>query len=140
MLIAPDVLASAVLAVHLAVIAFNLFGLVAIPLGGALGWRFVRERGWRLVHLGLLAVVAVQAIAGRACFLTTLQDALSGVGGRTTPLIMGFVNRIIYWPLPMWVFTAIYVVVLVYALALWWIVPPRRYANLCGKGNAADGH
>ena len=140
MLVAPNVLAATVLAVHLAVIAFNVFGLVAIPLGAALGWRFVRERGWRLVHLGLLAVVAVQAVAGRACFLTTLQGALSGAGGRTTPLIMGFVNRIIYWPLPMWVFTAIYVVVMVYALALWWIVPPRGYANLGGKRSGADGH
>jgi hypothetical protein len=34
-------LALAVLAVHVAVIAFNVFGLIAIPLGGSLDWRFV---------------------------------------------------------------------------------------------------
>jgi hypothetical protein len=62
--------AAAVLATHLVVIGFNLFGLVAIPLGGWRGWRFVRVRWWRLLHLGSLALVAVQALFGRACFLT----------------------------------------------------------------------
>jgi hypothetical protein len=120
------ILATAVLIAHLAVIAFNLFGLIAIPLGGYLGWGLVRVRWWRLVHLGLLAVVALQALAGRACFLTILQGALNGADTRPTPLIIGFVNRMIFWPLPLWVFTALYVVVWVYALALWWIVPPER--------------
>jgi Protein of Unknown function (DUF2784) len=124
------ILATAVLIAHLAVIAFNLFGLIAIPLGALLGWGFVRVRWWRLIHLGLLAVVALQALAGRACFLTLLQGALNGADIRPTPLIMGFVNRMIFWPLPLWVFTALYVVVWVYALALWWIVPPERRPSL----------
>ena len=117
-------LAAAILIAHLAVIAFNLLGLIAIPLGALLGWRFVRVRWWRLVHLGLLAVVALQALAGRACILTILHDELTGGGHRPEPLIMAFVNRMIFWPLPLWAFTAIYVVVWLYVLALWWIVPP----------------
>jgi hypothetical protein len=31
----------AVLTIHVAVIAFNVLGLIAIPLGGLLDWRFV---------------------------------------------------------------------------------------------------
>ncbi|HUZ32935.1 MAG TPA: DUF2784 family protein, partial [Xanthobacteraceae bacterium] len=69
-------LALAVLAAHVAVIAFNVFGLVVIPLGGWLGWRFVRILWWRALHLALLAVVALQALFGRACFLTLWQAAL----------------------------------------------------------------
>lgn len=126
----PHLLAEAVLIAHLLVIAFNLFGLIAIPLGGWLGWRFVRVRWWRLLHLGLLAVVALQALAGRACVLTILQAAATGGQTRPTPLIMGFVNRLIYWPLPLWAFAAIYVLTLAYALALWRIVPPRRRTGL----------
>lgn len=123
-MIEANVLAAAVLIAHLAVIAFNLLGLIAIPLGALLGWRFVRARWWRLAHLGLLAVVALQALAGRACILTIFQDELTGGGHRPEPMIMAFVNRMIFWPLPLWVFTMIYVVVWLYVLALWWIVPP----------------
>lgn len=113
-----------VLAAHLAVIGFNLFGLVAIPLGAWRGWSFVRVRWWRLLHLGSLAVVALQALAGRACFLTIWQDEISG-SAAGDPLIMRIVNGLIYWPLPIWVFTAAYVAVFAYVLALWRFVPPR---------------
>ena len=117
-------LAALVLAVHLGVIGFNVAGLVVIPLGAKLGWRWVRIGWLRLLHLAALALVAAQAAAGRACFLTDWQDALSG-GGRGDPLIMRFVNGLIFWPLPIWAFTAAYVVVFVYAAALWRLVPPR---------------
>lgn len=113
-----------VLAVHLLVIAFNVAGLVLVPLGAALEWRWVRIRWLRLLHLGSLAVVALQAILGRACFLTDWQDGLSA-GGARDPLIMRWVNSVIYWPLPMWAFTAIYVAVFAYVVALWWWVRPQ---------------
>ena len=118
------VLAEAVLAIHLVVIAFNVFGLVAIPLGGWLGWRFVRLFWWRALHLASLAVVAAQALAGQACFLTVMQDALSGA--HRSPLIMSWINRLLFWPLPLWVFAALYVIIFLYTLALWRFVPPRR--------------
>ena len=114
-----------VLALHLAVIAFNVAGLVLIPLGGALRWRWVRIRWWRLLHLASLGVVALQAVAGRACFLTDWQDALTGAGERD-PMIMRWVNGLIYWPLPIWAFAAGYVAVFAYVVALWRAVPPRR--------------
>ncbi|MES3029827.1 MAG: DUF2784 domain-containing protein [Pseudomonadota bacterium] len=116
-------LGGGVLAAHLAVIAFNLFGLVAIPLGAWRGWSFVRLRWWRLLHLASLAIVALQALVGRACFLTIWQDELSG-GASGEPLIMRIVNDLIYWPLPIWAFTAAYVAVFAYVLALWRFVPP----------------
>ena len=43
-----------------------------------------------------------------------------------TPLIMSWVNRLIYWPLPIWVFAAFYLAVFGYAVALLWLVPPTR--------------
>ena len=39
---------------------------------------------------------------------------------------MRWVNGMIYWPLPMWVFTAAYVGVFAYVVALWWFVRPQR--------------
>jgi Zn-dependent protease len=79
-------LAAAILAAHLAIILFNLFGLIAVPLGAVWRWQFVRVRWWRLLHLVALAAVAAQAVLGRACFLTIWQAALTGATGRPTPL------------------------------------------------------
>ena len=120
------ILAKAVLATHVAIILFNVFGLIAVPLGAVRGWQFVRIRWWRLLHLVLLATVALQAVAGRACILTLWQSALVGGAANPTPLIMGWLNRMIYWPLPIWVFAAFYILVFGYALALLRLVPPRR--------------
>lgn len=130
-------LGQGVLAAHLLVIAFNAFGLIAIPLGGALHWAWVRIRWWRLLHLASLGVVAVQAVFGRACLLTIWQDALSG-GGRADPLIMRFVNSLIYWPLPIWAFSAAYVALFIYTLALWRWVPPMPFTRRAPGGRARD--
>lgn len=118
-------LAWIILSVHLAIIVFNVAGLVLIPLGERLRWRWVRAFGWRLAHLLILAVVAAQALAGRACFLTDWQADLGG-SDRGTPLFAGWIDRVIYLPLPLWVFTLAYVLVWLYVLWLWWRVPPRK--------------
>lgn len=122
-------LALAVLAVHAAVIVFNIFGLIVIPLGAWRGWDFVRGFGWRALHLALLFVVVLQALLGRACFLTLWQAALEQNAGQAAsrqPLIARWVDSVIFWNLPIWFFAALYVAVLVYALALWRWVPPTR--------------
>jgi len=123
-------LAFAVLGVHVAVIAFNAGGLIVIPLGAWRGWPFVRVFWWRALHLALLVLVAVQALFGRACFLTLWQAALeqdAGAPASRAPLIARWIDSVIFWNLPIWVFAALYGVVLVYALALWrWVPPVRR--------------
>jgi hypothetical protein len=115
--------------VHLAVIAFNLCGLIAIPHGALRGWSWVREPVWRILHLASLAIVAVQAVLGCAYFLTLWQDALSGARRGGPPLIVRWVNALIYWPLPLWVFTCLYVGIFAYVVALLWWVPPRCAAG-----------
>lgn len=116
--------AALVLALHLLVIAFNVFGLIAIPLGAWRGWRWVRGFWWRLAHLLSLALVAAQALAGRACLLTLWQARLQGRAA-ASPLIAAWIDRLIYWPLPLWIFAAGYTLIWLYAIWLWWRVPPR---------------
>jgi hypothetical protein len=118
--------ATAVLLVHLAVVIFNVAALVVIPLGARLGWRLVRFYWLRLVHLVLMALVMVQAALGRACFLTLWQAALDDRAGAPEPMIAQWVNALLYWPLPLWVFAVIYAFAFAYCVALWWWVPPER--------------
>jgi hypothetical protein len=120
-----------VLALHLAVIAFNVAGCVLVPIGAWRGWRWVREFWWRLAHLLSLAVVAAQALSGRTCFLTIWQGRASDAS-HVQPLIASWIERMIYWSLPLWVFAAAYVVVFVYVIALWIAVRPRARWHLRG--------
>ncbi len=123
-----SLLADLVLLAHLAVILFNVGGLIVIPLGGWLGWRFVRIFWWRALHVAVLAAVALQPLLGRACFLTLWQGSLMGAGGIAAEgsALRRWIDGVIFWPLPIWVFALIYVAVFLYTLALWRLVPPRR--------------
>jgi hypothetical protein len=127
MALSPGTAATLILLVHVAIVAFNVFGLVAIPLGKWLRWSFVRGFWWRFFHVLSLAAVALQAVLGRACFLTIWEDALRSDAGTpdVPPMIAAWINSLLYWPLPLWVFAAGYVGVLLYALLLWRWVPPR---------------
>jgi len=126
-------LAYLVLGLHLAIIGFNLFGLIVIPVGAWRGWTFVRRPVWRLLHIVSLGIVALQAAFGRACFLTIWYDSLAGDTPTETPLIMGWINDLILWPLPMWAFALGYGLILVYVLALAWLVPPDRGRCKCWR-------
>ena len=131
MSITPPVLvlaAETVFWIHVAVIAFNVFGLVAVPVGACRAWTFVRVFWWRALHLAALVAVALQAVLGRACFLTIWESDLLARAGRnasTAPLLERAVHDVIYWALPLWVFALIYLAVFGYAVLLWVLVPPR---------------
>jgi len=131
MALSPGTAATLILLAHLAVVAFNVFGLVAIPIGKWLRWDFVRGFWWRFAHVLSLAVVALQAVLGRACFLTIWQNALRTDAGPSDvpPMIATWINSVLYWSLPLWMFAAGYVAVLLYALMLWRWVPPRIRAT-----------
>lgn len=130
-MLAPTALHAAALAVlyfHVIVVLFNVFWLAAVPLGGWLGWHFVRSFGWRIVHLAALVIVAAQAAAGRLCFLTILQNDLQAASGGAAPpsLLTRLALDAIYWPLPGWAFAPLYMLALAFAGFLWFAVPPRR--------------
>ena len=122
------VLADAVLVVHAGVVLFNIFWMIAIPLGAWLGWRFVRAFWWRAAHVASLLVVAIQPLLGRYCFLTLWQDALAEAAGPPAPpdLLERIATAMVFWPLPPGVFVYLYVAAFVWTALLWWLVPPNR--------------
>lgn len=121
-------LATGILILHLGIILFNVAGLIVIPWGGVRGWAWIHNFWLRLAHLVALSVVAIQALLGRACFLTLWQYALSehaASHGQPPPLIAHWIDQLIFWPIPLWVFTLLYVAVWIYTAWLWWRFPPR---------------
>ena len=55
-----SLLADIVVVAHLAYVAFVVFGFLAIPAGWVLGWGWVRNRPFRLLHFCAIAFVGLK--------------------------------------------------------------------------------
>lgn len=118
-------LADALLVLHFAIVVFIVGGLLLTWIGAALGWRWVRNRWFRYLHLGAIAFVALEALIGMTCPLTEWEDALRG-GARPESFVGHWVQRLLYYRAPEWMFTALYVAWATATLATLRLVPPRR--------------
>jgi hypothetical protein len=119
-------LADAVLVLHGLVVIFIVGGLAAIWVGAALGWNWVREPLFRVVHLLAIGVVSTLSLLGIACPLTVLEDWLRHGPNETQGFIQRWVSRVLYYDAPAWVFTLLYVAFALVVLTTWRRVPPRR--------------
>lgn len=131
-----QLLADAVLVVHFGVVLFVVGGLVVVLVGNWLHWARVNQWWFRLAHLAAIAVVVLQAWLGQYCPLTTLESWLrvqAGSGAYETSFIEHWLQRLIYFQAPFWVFTVAYTAFAVLVLWAWWRFPPRR-----GSGNGRD--
>jgi hypothetical protein len=116
--------ADALLVVHFAIVVFIVGGLVLTWAGAWLGWRWVRNPWFRYAHLGAIVFVALEALIGVMCPLTLWEDALRG-GTRPDSFIGRWVQRLLYYRAPEWVFTTLYVAWAAATLVTLRLVPPR---------------
>ncbi|HTH76293.1 MAG TPA: DUF2784 domain-containing protein [Trinickia sp.] len=123
------VVANVVLILHALFVSFIVGGFAAIWLGAALGWQWVRERGFRFAHLLAAAIVALLAALDVPCPLTVLEDWLRTGSIGPQGFIQEWVGRLLYYDLPMWVFTLAYVLFALVVLLTWRYVPPARKAR-----------
>ena len=130
------VAADGVLLVHLLFVVFVVFGLVTVLLGGAYGWRWVRNPWLRAIHLICIAVVVIQSWLGIRCPLTILEASLrdkAGVASYTGSFIAHWVERLLYYEAPPWVFTALYTLFGTAVVASWFWVRPRSLWRSKGR-------
>ncbi|HLS85752.1 MAG TPA: DUF2784 domain-containing protein [Burkholderiales bacterium] len=120
-------LADALLVVHFALAAFIVAGLIAVWAGAAFGWSWIRNPWFRYAHLGAIAIVAAEALLGLACPLTVWEDALRG-GARPESFVGRWVNRLLYYEAPEWIFTVAYVAWAAATVVTLRLVPPRKRA------------
>ena len=126
-------LSDLVVAIHLAYASFVLVGFILILAGALFGWRWIRNRVFRWVHLGCIGVVAVEAVVGQICPLTLLENWLlvgSGQSGYERTFIGQLIYDLLSYAFPVWVFTVAYVsLAALTALTLVLIPPIRRTAG-----------
>ena len=124
-----QLLADAVLVIHFGVVLFVVGGIVVVIAGNCLRWTWVNKLWFRLVHLAAIAVVVLQAWLGQYCPLTTLESWLrvkAGAAAYERSFIEHWLQRLIYYEAPFWVFTLAYTAFAVLVLLVWWRYPPRR--------------
>jgi polyferredoxin len=124
--------ADALLVVHFAIVVFIVGGLILTWAGALLGWAWVRNPWFRYAHLGAIAFVALEALVGMMCPLTLWEDALRG-GSRPDSFIGRWVQRLLYYRAPEWVFTTLYVAWATATALTLWLVPPRANRSRLAK-------
>ncbi|SNY95886.1 Protein of Unknown function [Halomonas sp. hl-4] len=122
-------LADAMLIIHVLFVAFVVLGLFAVYAGYFLKWRWVRNRVFRIVHLCAIGYVVVQSWLGAVCPLTTWEMALRAEAGAATytgSFIQHWLQSLLYYSAPEWMFVVGYSVFGGLVLASWWVVRPHR--------------
>ena len=122
--------ADLVLALHFAYVAFVVGGLAAIWIGYALDWGWVRNRWFRLLHFGAIAIVAIEALIGMMCPLTVLEDALRPRAPHGAGFVQRWLQALLFWDLPQWLFTVIYLALTVFIATTYLLLPPRPRRSL----------
>jgi len=132
-----QLLANTVLVLHLAVALFVVGGLVVVVVGNWRGWGWVNRLWFRMVHLAAIAMVVAESWFGIVCPLTSLESWLRSKTGEA-PASQGFIEHwveyLLFYDAPTWVFTLAYTAFGLSVAAAWWYFPPTRKND---KMNAA---
>ena len=126
--LAADIL----LLVHVLFVVFVILGLILIFVGHYKRWAWVRNPWFRVAHLAAIGVVVAQAWLGVICPLTVWEMALrerAGDAVYTGAFIAHWLEALIYYNAPPWVFILCYTLFGLLVLLSWFVVPPRRFSG-----------
>jgi uncharacterized protein DUF2784 len=121
-------LADLVLTLHSGIVVFVVGGLVLIVVGNLRGWNWVNAGWFRVAHLAAIGFVVLESWIGMTCPLTTLEAWLREQAHEPTyagSFIEHWLQRLIFYDAPTWVFTLAYTLFALAAVLTWWRFPPR---------------
>ena len=124
-----QLLADLVLCLHFAFVVFVVAGLVLIVVGNLLGWKWVNSFWFRFAHLAAIVAVVLESWFGVVCPLTDLEMWLRARAQETTyagSFIEHWVQSILFYSAPPWVFALAYTAFGAAVAAAWWYFPPGR--------------
>lgn len=122
-------LADATVTLHASFVFFVVGGQLLILLGWLSNWRWTRNLIFRVAHLSAILFVILEAWLGVNCPLTILENGLremAGQPGYELSFIGYWLNRILFYTAPEWVFTSIYSGFGLLVVLTFIVYPPRR--------------
>lgn len=123
-----ELAADVVVAIHCTYVAVVVLGFVAILVGAAAHWQWVRSPYFRLTHLAMILLVCVESALGVACPLTTLESRLrleAGAPAYPRDFIGYWLDRLIFYDAPPWLFTVLYFAFGALVILTFWLIPVR---------------
>jgi hypothetical protein len=139
-------LADLTLIVHFAFVAFVVGGLLLIWIGRIFHWAFVRNVRFRLAHLAAIGFVAVEAVTGFVCPLTTWEDKLRLLAGGQEryqgSFVQHWLHQVLFFDVDRNIFAVSYVVFFLAVAVSLWSVPPqwRRQAARSDERRPHETH
>ena len=124
--------ADALLVLHVLVVCFIVLGLLLVLAGGVVGWSWVRNPWFRVLHLVAIGIVVAQAWAGELCPLTIWEQALRLRGGDATysgAFIAHWLGELLYYEVPVRIFAILYSLFGALVAAAWFLVRPRPFTS-----------
>jgi len=121
--------ADAILFTHALFVCFVVLGLMLIFIGKWRGWNWVTFFWFRIAHLLAIAVVVLQSWLGLICPLTIWEmdlRAMAGEAAYTGSFIAHWIERLLYYRAPDWVFVLLYTCFGALVVASWIWIRPRR--------------
>ncbi|MCB0833145.1 MAG: DUF2784 domain-containing protein [Bacteroidetes bacterium] len=118
-------MADFVLFIHFVFVLFIVGGLVLIWVGFFRHWTWIRNIHFRRLHLTAMAVVAFETLFGISCPLTDLESWLrTGQESSTKGFISYWIDRLMFYSAPEYIFTVLYMVLLVFIVFTFIVVKP----------------
>jgi hypothetical protein len=127
-----SLVADTILVTHVLFVTFVVLGLILIFVGKFLSWLWVRNPWFRIAHLLGISVVVLQSWFGVICPLTIWEIDLRSKAGGTIyegSFITHWLNELLYYQAPSWVFVVCYTVFGGLVLASWFLVRPRAFSG-----------
>jgi len=121
--------ADALLLVHVLFVVFVVLGLLLIFAGKLFAWPWVHNFTFRSAHLLAIVIVVLQSWLGVICPLTIWEMSLRAKGGEavyTGSFIAHWLQTLLYYRAPEWVFILLYTLFGALVIASWYWVRPKR--------------
>ena len=132
------VAADALLFAHVLFVIFVIVGLILILVGRLFSWSWVRNPWFRMTHLIAIVVVVLQSWLGATCPLTLWEMELRSKAGDVVyagSFIAHWLEDLLYFHAPGWVFVACYTTFGLLVLVSWFWVRPFPFAGM--KNNSS---
>ena len=113
-----------ILIIHFLFVLFVVGSLPLIWIGEWMRFEFVRNLRFRLAHIVAILFVVVESFIGMVCPLTLLEDRLRG-GESGGNFIQRWLHRILFYDVPGWMLTMIYVLFAILVIITFKLLPPR---------------
>ncbi len=121
--------ADAILVTHAMFVAFVVFGLLSIFAGKLFAWSWVYNFKFRCAHLVAIGIVVLQSWLGMICPLTIWEMSLRAKAGDTVytgSFIAHWLQTLLFYRAPEWVFILLYTLFGALVIASWYWVRPKR--------------